>query len=127
MTAGAAFILGNAGTATGGGQATLTKATLKSARKSAKFGKKGQKHQPRRIAIMARNGNDGEKTDNSCEGFVVATERNFKWETQLPTDHFKKLLEAICPHHPYPVKHKLQDCTMVKIFMMLGATSRGGK
>jgi hypothetical protein len=29
-------------------------------------------------------------------------------------DHFEKLLEAICPNHMYPVRHKLKECTMIK-------------
>jgi hypothetical protein len=40
---GATLLLGNAGMATSGGQATPTKATVKSARKGAKGGKKGPK------------------------------------------------------------------------------------
>jgi hypothetical protein len=33
----------------------------------------------------------------------------------------EKLLETACPHHPYPVKHKLKDYTMMKKFMASGA------
>jgi hypothetical protein len=29
------------------------------------------------------------------------------------------------PHHSYPIKHKLKDCTMMKNFMMSGALSKG--
>jgi hypothetical protein len=58
---------------------------------------------------MASNDNDRKETDNFGEGFVVATERDFKRQTWLPKDHFEKLLEAIYPHHPYSVKHKLKD------------------
>jgi hypothetical protein len=39
----AAFILGNMGAAANGGRATLTKTTIKAARKGIKGGKKGQK------------------------------------------------------------------------------------
>jgi hypothetical protein len=42
-------------------------------------------------------------------------------------DHFEKLLEAACPHHPYPVKHKLEDCTMMKKFKTSGDPSSSGK
>jgi hypothetical protein len=35
------------------------------------------------------------------------------------------ILEAVCPHHPYPVKHKLMDCTMMKRFMTSGAPPSG--
>jgi hypothetical protein len=36
-------------------------------------------------------------------------------------NHFEKLLETTCLHHPYPVKHTLKDCTMMKKFMMSAA------
>jgi hypothetical protein len=52
--------------------------------------------------------NDGEEADSSGEGFIAVAEP--------PKDHFEKL-EATCPHHPYPIKHKLKDCTMMKKFM----------
>jgi hypothetical protein len=44
-----------------------------------------------------------------------------------PKDHFEKLLEATYPHHPYPVKHMLKECTMMKKFMTSRAPSRGSK
>jgi hypothetical protein len=47
---GAAFILGNAGTASSSDRAAPNKATIKRARKGAKDGKKGRKCRPRRIA-----------------------------------------------------------------------------
>jgi hypothetical protein len=120
---GAAFILVNAGAVTNGGRTTPTKATIK----GAKGGKKGQKCQARRVATVASNGNGNgdEGADNSSEEFVAAAECHFKQQTRPPKDHFEKLLEATCPHHPYPVKHKLKHCTMIKKFMTLGTFSRG--
>jgi hypothetical protein len=38
-----------------------------------------------------------------------------------------KLLKVTYPHHAYPVKHKLKDCTMMKKFMTSGAFSKGKK
>jgi hypothetical protein len=67
---------------------------------------------------MVSNGDDGEEVDNSNGGFVATAKRDFKRQTRPPKDHFEKLLEATCPHHPYPVKHKLRDCTMMRKFMM---------
>jgi hypothetical protein len=58
-----------------------------------------------------------EKVEGSDEEFVVSTERDFRRRTRPPKDHFEKVLQAACPHHPYPVKHKLSDCTMMKRFM----------
>jgi hypothetical protein len=71
--------------------------------------------------------NSGEEADNSGEVFVATAEHDFKWKTQSPKDHFEKLLEATCPHHQYPVKHNLKDCTMMKKFMTSGAPTRGSK
>jgi hypothetical protein len=64
--------------------------------------------------------------ENSDEEFIGAAERNFEWRTRPPKDHFDKILEAPCPHHPYPSKHKLRDCTMMRRFMSLAGTPTGG-
>jgi hypothetical protein len=48
------------------------------------------------------------------EELVVAVGREFKRQTRQPTDHFEKLLEATCPNHMYPIRHKLKECTMMK-------------
>jgi hypothetical protein len=71
---GAAFILGNAGAAANDGWATPTK----SARKGDKGGKKGQKCQPHRVAIVAGNDDGDEEADDSSEELVAAVELNFK-------------------------------------------------
>jgi hypothetical protein len=76
---------------------------------------------------MTSDDNDGEEVDNSGGGFIVTTKRDFKWHTRPPKDHFEKLLEVTCLHHPYPIKHNLRDCTMMKKFMMSGALSKDGK
>jgi hypothetical protein len=31
-----------------------------------------------------------------------------RWE-RTPIDHFKRLLEEVCPNHTYPVRHRLKD------------------
>jgi hypothetical protein len=124
---GAAVILGNTGAAVNGGRAAPTKATIKGARKGAKGGKNGQKRQPHRNAIVAGNGDGDKEADDSCEEFVAAVESNFKRQSQPPKDHFEKLLEVTYLHHPYPVKHKLKDCTMRKKFMTSGTFSKGSK
>jgi hypothetical protein len=63
------------------------------------------------------NDNAGKEIENSDEEFIVAAERDFKRRTRPPKDHFEKILEATCPHHPYPVKRKLMYCTMMRRFM----------
>jgi hypothetical protein len=59
---------------------------------------------------------------------MVAAERNIKRQTRPPKkDHFKKLLEATCLHHSYPIKHKLKDHAMMKKFMTAGTFSKGNR
>jgi hypothetical protein len=82
-------------------------------------GKKGQKRHLGRLASVTNNGNV--EVEDSNEECVVIAEHDFKRCTRPPKDHFEKILEAACPHHPYPVKHKLRDCTMMKKFMSSGA------
>jgi hypothetical protein len=76
---------------------------------------------------VASDDGGNEKVDNSDEGYVMNTERDLKCQTRPPKDHFEKLLEAACPNQSYPVKHKLQDCTMMKIFMTSRALSKAKK
>jgi hypothetical protein len=108
---GAAFVLSNAGSALGGGWAVLTKGTIKSSSKGTKGDKKMQKHRPCHFAVMA---SDGAKVDNCGEGFVATAEHDFKRLARPLKDHFEKLVEVACLHHPYPVKHKLKDYMMMK-------------
>jgi hypothetical protein len=122
----AAFILGNMGVAANNGQAAPTKATIKDARKGAKGCKKGEKHRPRHVAIVASNSDGSEEAGDSDEEFVAVAECHFKRQTRPPKDHFKKHLEATYPHNPYPVKHKLKDCTMMKKFRTSGTFSTDG-
>jgi hypothetical protein len=61
-----------------------------------------------------------EKIESSDEEFVASAKHDFKRRTRPPKDHFEMVLKAACPHHPYPVKHKLRDCTMMKRFMSSG-------
>jgi hypothetical protein len=35
----------------------------------------------------------------------------------LPKDHFKRILDAPCPHHEVPVKHSLKDCLLIKNYV----------
>jgi hypothetical protein len=76
---------------------------------------------------VVSNGDGYEKADNFGEEYVAAVERDFKHQTRQPEDHFDKLLEVTCPNHSYLVKHKLEDYTMMKNFMTLGAFSKGRK
>jgi hypothetical protein len=124
---GPAFLLGNADITTNGGRAAPTKTTIKRARKGTKGSKKGLKQWPYHVTIVTGyNGDDEEADDSSKEG-IAATEHDSRCQMRLPKNHFKKLLEATCLHHSYPVKHKLKDCTMMKKFMTWGGFSQGRK
>jgi hypothetical protein len=114
---GAGFVLGNMKTAVSSSRAAPSKATVKSTRKGAKGGKKGQKWHPRCVAIMASDDNDEEKADDSGKEYVMAVKHDFKHKTWQQKDHFKKLHKATRPNHSYLVKHKLKDCTVMKNFM----------
>jgi hypothetical protein len=115
---GAAFTLVNKGAAAGSGRMAPTSTTVKSTQKGAKGRKTGQKRHPRRLALVTNNCN--EEVEDSDEECVAIAEHDFKLCTKPPKDHFEKIHEAACPHHPYPVKHKLRDCTMMKKFMSSG-------
>jgi hypothetical protein len=70
---------------------------------------------------MTNNGDIGEEIKNSSKEYVAAAERDFMWHTRPPKDHFEKILEGACPHHPYPIKHKLRDYSWMKKFLTSGA------
>jgi hypothetical protein len=57
----------------------------------------------------------------------MAIMHDFKRLTWYLKDHFEKLLKVACLNHSYPIKHKLKDYTMMKIFMTSEALSMGKK
>jgi hypothetical protein len=57
---------------------------------------------------------------------MVVAKHNFNWRTRPPKGFFEKVLEAACPHHPYPIKHKFRDYTMMKRFMSSADALPGG-
>jgi hypothetical protein len=75
---------------------------------------------------MMNSRNVGEEIENSDEDFIAAVERDFKRRMRPPKDLFEKILAADYPHHLYPVKHKLRDCTMMRRFMSSAGTPPGG-
>jgi hypothetical protein len=122
---GAAFTLAEVVVAASGGPTTPPNITIRGTKKGAKGGKKGQKCHPRRVTVMANNGNIRKEIENSDEEFMAVVERDFRWRTRKPKDHLEKILEASYPHHLYPVKHKLKDCMMMKRFMSSTGTPPG--
>jgi hypothetical protein len=98
----ATFTLVNASVTAGGGWMTPTSTTIKSTKKCAKGGKKGQKHHPCRLTLVASSVN--KEVEDSDEECVATSEHDFKRRTRPPKDHFKKVLKAACPHHMYLLK-----------------------
>jgi hypothetical protein len=78
---GAAFVLGNADTATNGGRATPTKTTIKGAKKGPKGGKKGHTWRPHHVIIVTDNGGSDEEAGDSGEDCVVDAEHDFMCQT----------------------------------------------
>jgi hypothetical protein len=62
---------------------------------------------------------------NSGMGHASATAHSNMRLVRLPTDHFKRLFEEACLNHAYPVKHKLNDCDMMRSFMTSGSLTWG--
>jgi hypothetical protein len=79
-------------------------------KRNAKGNKKGTKCHPQWVTVTTScdEGNNDKEVDDSDEEHVATTERDFKRHVLLPADHFKKLLEATCPHHAY---HKEEAVT----------------
>jgi hypothetical protein len=124
---GAAFALVEVVVTAGGGQIVPPNIVVVSTRKGAKGMKKDQKRCLRRPAAVMNNSSVMEKVESSNKEFVASAGRNFKLCTQPPKDHFKKVLEAACSHHPYPVRHKLRDCTVMKRFMSSDTSADGNE
>jgi hypothetical protein len=97
-------------------------------KKGAKGRKKRHKQHPQGATTIT-DYDDGnvKKTGGSDVGCVTTAMHSGKHQAQLPTHHFKRLLEEACPNHEYPVRHKLKDYDMMKSFMVLGSLPRGTK
>jgi hypothetical protein len=78
------------------------------------------------IASCDEGDNDKDAGDSNKE-LIAAAERDFKHQARQPANHFKKLLEATCPNHTYPVRHKLKECTMMNNYMTTGTFARSKK
>jgi hypothetical protein len=89
----------------------------------------GQSGDPPRVTVATNydEGDNDKEVDDSDVELIATIERNFKRQARQPTDHFEKLLEATCPNHVYPVRHKLKKCSMMKNYMTMGAFTKGKK
>jgi hypothetical protein len=97
--------------APGGGRGAPTTAIDKGTMRGVKSNKRGPRRHPYRVTVTASCGedNNGKDAGDSDEELVAVAEYDLKRQAQLPVDHFEKLLEATCPNHTYPVKHKLKE------------------
>jgi hypothetical protein len=78
-------------------------------------------------ATSCEKGDNDKDVGNSGMELITAAERDVKRQTWHPVYHFEKLLEATCPNHTYPVRHKLKECTMMKNYMTIGSFARSKK
>ena len=44
--------------------------------------------------------------------------------TESTPNHFKKMLEGLCPNHAFPIKHLLKDCSLMRKFLA-GSANKG--
>jgi hypothetical protein len=65
--------------------------------------------------------------DDSDKEIVAIAKCDFKRQARHQADHFEKLLEATCPNHAYPVRHKLKECTMMKNYVTMRTFTKGKK
>jgi hypothetical protein len=123
---GSIFIQGDRKAVPSGSRGASAKATDKGAKRSAKGSRWGPKQHPQWVTVSTScdEDNNNKEADDSSKEHVTAVECNFKRQAQQPTDHFEKLLEATCPNHAYPIRHKLKVCSMMKNYMTTWAITK---
>jgi hypothetical protein len=72
-------------------------------------------------------GDNDKDVGDSDKELVTTIERDFKRQARLHADYFEKLLEATCPNHTYPVRHKLKEYIMMMNYMTTRIFARGKK
>jgi hypothetical protein len=85
------------------------------ARRGTRSDKRGLKQRPEQVMVATScdEGDNDKDTGDSHKELVAAAERDSKRQASQPADHFKKLFEATCPNHTYPVRHMLKEGTMM--------------
>jgi hypothetical protein len=126
---GAVFIQGDEKAFTVDSRGASPKTTDKSSKRRAKGSGRGPKPCPQRVVIATScdEDDDNKEADDSDEEHVTAVECNFKCHAWQLADHFKKLLEATCPNHAYPIRHKHKECSMMKNYMTTVALAKSKK
>jgi hypothetical protein len=66
-------------------------------------------------------GDNDKEADDSNKEHGAGIEHDFKRKARQPVDHFEKFLEATCPNHAYPIRHKFKECSMMKNYMTRGS------
>jgi hypothetical protein len=110
----------------GDGRGASTTTTDKGTKRGIKSDKKGPRWRAQQVVVTASCGEDniGKDVSDSDEELIAADKRDFKHQAWLSVDHLKKLLQATCHNHTYPIKHKLKECTMIKNYMTTGNLAR---
>jgi hypothetical protein len=101
---GAALVQGGSKAVLSGGQGTSAGATDKGTKRGIKSDKRGTRRQPQRVMVAASCDEEmnNKNTSDSDEELLAATELDFKCPVWSRMDHFKKVLEAICPNQTFP-------------------------
>jgi hypothetical protein len=83
----------------------------KGVKRGTKSNKRGPKRRPQWVMITTSydKGDNDKDVGDSDEELIAAAECDFKLLARQPANHFEKLLEATCPNHTYPIRHKLKD------------------
>jgi hypothetical protein len=69
------------------------------------------------VAAAGHGDDHSWEAGGSIMGHASAAMYSIKCWEGTPTDHFKRLLEEVCPNHAYPIRHKLKDCVIMRSFM----------
>jgi hypothetical protein len=104
------------------GEGALSDVVTHNDRESVNDGKKRHKQclQGAMTTTDHGNKNNGEAGGSGMRRILIAA-RSDSRHARPPMDHFKRLLEEVCPNHAYPVRHRLKDCNMMRSFMTSGS------
>jgi hypothetical protein len=75
--------------------------------------------------MVGYDGSNNEKVGSSSVEHISTAACSNKHQARPPTDHFERLRGESCPNHVYPIKNKLNDCDMMKNFMISGSLTQG--
>jgi hypothetical protein len=83
-----------------------------------KCGKKRSKQRPQKTMTTTDHNREAGGSGVRC---ISTAAKGDKRQARQPTDHFKRLLKEACPNHAYHVRHKLNNCDVMRSFMTSGS------